>query len=246
MRLNPFKAATNVSSIFKSILSFNTILNEEAVDPHLLQNIFKMDEALEGTPHGERSIKFQMQDANMRKLYEKNWQPERIDLNKLKTLPLGSLGKVYADNLLRQGFSPDELLDLDPHPINSEREFLCHRSWQVHDLAHAILGFNTNPEGEIGLQAFMYAQTQAPTHLFLFFGVLFRFNGLINEGIEFKEMLLSIARAFTLASQTKIMINSFKFEEQMDRPINEIREELGLPTKENITLKYIEPTFYSF
>ena len=75
MRLNPFKAASNVSSIIKSVLSFNTILNEEAVDPHLLQNIFKMDEALEGTPHGERSIKFQMQNANMRKLYEENWQP---------------------------------------------------------------------------------------------------------------------------------------------------------------------------
>ena len=78
-----------------------------------------MDEALEGTPHGERSIKFQMQNANMRKLYEENWQPERIDLNKLKTLPLGSLGKVYADNLLRQGFSPDELLDLESLELDS-------------------------------------------------------------------------------------------------------------------------------
>tara|TARA_B100001027_G_C16249591_1_gene323745 strand:+ start:548 stop:1294 length:747 start_codon:yes stop_codon:yes gene_type:complete len=248
MRLNPFKAATNVSSIFKSILSFNTILNEKPVDPHLLQNLFKMDEALEGTPHGERSTKFQLQNANMRKLYEENWQPERLDLNKLKKLPSGSLGKVYADNLIRQGFTPDELLDLDPHPINSEREFLCHRQWQVHDLAHTILGFNTSVEGEIGVQAFMFAQTQAPTHLFIFFGVLFRFCGLglISEGMEFEGLLLSIARGFTLASQTKIMINSFKFEEQMDRPINEIREELGLPTKENITLKFIEPLFYGF
>ena len=246
MRFDPFKAATSVFNIAKSISTFQVILNETSGDPHLLQNVFKMEEALDGTPHGKKSIQFQMENEDLRKLWEEKWMPERIDLNKLKILPEGSLGRLYAENLIRQGFSPDALLDLDPYPITNQKEFLIHRTWQVHDLAHALLGFDGNSEGELGLQAFEYSQTQSPHHLFMMFGVLFRFNGLFDGGLDFHQSLLSIARGFNLGVHAKKMLNSVKLEEQMHRPINDIRNELGLPTKENTSQKYIEASFYDF
>lgn len=205
-----------------------------------------MQEVLDGTPNGERAINFQLENKEMKLLWEEKWHPERIDLNKLKNLPEGSLGRVYANNLIRQCFTPDELLDLDPFPIINTKEFVIHRAWQLHDIMHTLTGFDVNSEGEIGLQAFEFAQTQSPHSLFLIFGLLFRFNGLIWKNHDFHQTLLAIARGFTLGSNTKKFVYAVKLEEEMSRPLNEIRKELGLPTEENSSPKFIQQYFYNF
>jgi ubiquinone biosynthesis protein Coq4 len=246
MRFNPLKAASHAINIAKTITSTHQILNTKAADPHLLQDIFKMQEALDGTPNGERSINFQLENKEMKLLWEEKWQPERINLNKLKNLPEKSLGKVYANNLIRQGFTPDELLDLDPYPITNKKEFVIHRSWQVHDIIHTLTGFDVNSEGELGVQAFEFAQTQSPTALFLIFGLLFRFNGLLWKDHDFYQTLKALARGFTLGSNAKKFVYAIKLEEQMSRPLNDLRKELGLPTEEDTSSKFIQPYFYNF
>ena len=167
----------------------------------------------------------------MNALIQEQWRPEPIDLDQLSKMPEGSLGKIFATNLLEEGFDPKELTEIDPYPINSDREYLLHRNWQTHDILHTLTGFNVNTLGELGLQAYSFANCRQPMHLFIMTATLFKAG---DSNVEAFEIILSaIMRGFTLGVKAPPLM-SFKFEEGWDRPISEWREEVNLPNEPSI------------
>jgi ubiquinone biosynthesis protein Coq4 len=79
-----------------------------------------------------------------------------IDMNALRALPDGTVGREYARHLDENGLKP-----LAVSPAMKERYAdrpYALRYTTTHDLFHVLTGFPTTPAGEIGLYAFMIAQ----------------------------------------------------------------------------------------
>ena len=94
-----------------------------------------------------------------------------VDLEKLQLLPLGTLGRTYADHMLTQSLNPNFFKKVD---ATSEPGFCMMRLRQTHDLWHVLTGFNTSLADELGLQAFMFSQISALLPAFLIGGAFIR------------------------------------------------------------------------
>src|SRR3989344_4649119 len=80
-----------------------------------------------------------------------------VDIPALLRLPEGTLGRAYAELMTTRGLSPDFY---PPIPIVSKAKYYRLHLYQTHDLWHVVTGFQANPAGELGLQAFYYAQNE--------------------------------------------------------------------------------------
>jgi ubiquinone biosynthesis protein COQ4 len=115
-----------------------------------------------GAPLGDLAvIKFDMiggspPDINARLRASGNHGCLEVDMNELRGLPDGAVGREYARHLDKNGLSPlvvsaeiKERFAQNPYAL---------RYTTTHDLFHVLTGFPTTPAGEIGLLAFMVAQ----------------------------------------------------------------------------------------
>jgi ubiquinone biosynthesis protein COQ4 len=80
---------------------------------------------------------------------------EPVDVPALLALPEGTLGRAYGELFRRDGVTPDA--QVRAHPGLAEtfaRDWVYLRFCRVHDFHHVLLGFDVDPQGEMGLQAF--------------------------------------------------------------------------------------------
>lgn len=79
-----------------------------------------------------------------------------VDLDELRQMPEGSVGRTYARHLDEHGLQPMRV------SAAVQRRYadnpLALRYTTTHDLFHVLTGFPTTPAGELGLFAFMIAQ----------------------------------------------------------------------------------------
>ncbi len=96
-----------------------------------------------------------------------------LDLDVLRALPGGTLGRTYYDWIIENGLTAqiatnyrqfhDMLvasgqLDGMPEPM----QYAVLRGFQTHDFQHVVTGYDSSGLGEIALQAFCLAQIQFP------------------------------------------------------------------------------------
>src|SRR5690606_7550553 len=95
------------------------------------------------------------------------------DLDALAQLPAGTLGHAYARFMRGHGLTP-EIFDGPPAEVRDERAaYAIQRMRQTHDLWHVVTNAETDPAGEIALQAFTFAQLRVPSSgLLAAFGTL--------------------------------------------------------------------------
>ncbi len=79
----------------------------------------------------------------------------KIDLQQLKTLPEGTLGRAYAEHMLALGLDPAFFPQL---PVTDDLSYMRMHLFETHDIWHVVTGFATNVAGELGLQSFYAAQ----------------------------------------------------------------------------------------
>ena len=108
-------------------------------NPDSLESVFAVAGSLKDSPLSEQMVSHLLADGHFKQLVEDGWRPQAIDLNALKTLPAGSLGRCYADQLTSQGITPDTLID--PSPVTNAQEFVLHRLKETHDIVHVLTGF---------------------------------------------------------------------------------------------------------
>jgi len=152
-----------------------------------------------------------------------------IDLDALAALPPGTLGHAYAHFLRSRGLTPD-VFDGPPANVRDPRTaYVVQRMRQTHDLWHVVTGHDTDPAGEIALQAFTFGQVRAPSTLILsLVGTL--------KGLREKPGLpLDVLAAFRAGRAAQPLI-AFPWEDHWATPVREVRAMLGLaiapvPTK---------------
>lgn len=147
-----------------------------------------------------------------------------VDLDALAALPAGTLGHAYATFLRSRGLTP-EIFDAPPAGITDPRlSYVVQRLRQTHDLWHVVTGCQTDPAGELALQAFAFAQLRGPGNgLLAAAGTLrhLRHNpGLVRD-------VIALYRAGTRARP----LPQFAWEDHWATPLAEVRAMLGLPVE---------------
>lgn len=176
---------------------------------------------INGTPKVERLARF-FDDPRGAKLYaEARAIDSRLDLDALAALPADTLGHAYATFLRSHGLTPD-IFDGSPPGISDPRvAYVIQRMRQTHDLWHVVTGHETDPFGEVALQAFTYAQIRAPGSLVL--AAVGTLRGTRHRPTLVREVVAAY-RAGTRAAA----MPPFPWEDHWATPLAEVRALLGI------------------
>lgn len=145
-----------------------------------------------------------------------------VDLDALAALPANTLGYAYANFLRSRGFTPDVFDGPPPGVADPRASYVVQRVRQTHDLWHVVTGHDTNPAGEVALQAFTFAQLGAPsTFILSTVGTL--------RGLREKPSLpRDVLAAFQRGRRAEKLI-AFPWEDHWSTPLTLVRAMLGLP-----------------
>lgn len=146
----------------------------------------------------------------------------RLDLERLRAQPAETLGGAYARFLDRHGISPESLPAL---PGTGELDYILTHFYETHDLWHVLTGFEADPAGELGVQAFLLAQYRAFLPLFVISAVLV--NTALYAYDDKARRLDAIARGWTLGRSARSLVG-VDFRAHLARPLAEVRRDFGL------------------
>jgi ubiquinone biosynthesis protein COQ4 len=162
-------------------------------------------------------------NAAGRRLYDEHRaiDSHTIDLDALGALPEGTLGRAYADFLRSRGFTP-EVFDGAPDDIaDPHASYVVQRMRQTHDLWHVVTGHDTDPAGEVALQAFTFAQMRNPSS-----GILAAV-GTLRGTRTHPALVLDVVKAFR-AGRAAEALAVFPWEDHWATPLDEVRAMLGV------------------
>jgi ubiquinone biosynthesis protein COQ4 len=171
----------------------------------------------------ERRIDMLLSTPEGRQMFEQHRtiDSHTVDLDALSRLPVGTLGYAYAQFMRSRGLTPD-VFDAPPAEVTDPRaSYVIQRLRQTHDLWHVVTGHDTDPAGEVALQAFTFAQLHAPSSLIL------ALVGTVRGLREVPGLPRQVARAF-LAGAHAERFAAFPWEDHWTTPLAEVRAMLGV------------------
>jgi ubiquinone biosynthesis protein COQ4 len=143
-------------------------------DPEQTGLVFEIGEALAGRQPERLLARVRRDPAGARLFAERPvFDPGTCDLERLAALPDGSFGRVFADWMIENRFTPG-LMERESRAADPDLAYLGRRLTQVHDFWHVLTGYNRDPIGELGVLGFTYAQTRSPGIGFIVATVLAR------------------------------------------------------------------------
>jgi len=166
-----------------------------------------------------------LDDPNGKKLYaeHRTIDSRSVDLDALAGLPEGTLGHAYAHFLRSRGLTPD-VFDGEPAGVADRRAaYVIQRMRQTHDLWHVVTGNDTDPAGEVALQAFTFAQVRAPSSLIL------AAVGTLRASRHKPMLVRDVVRAYRTGAAAE-KLATFPWEDHWSTPLADVRAMLGLPT----------------
>jgi len=159
-----------------------------------------------------------------------------VDLDKLYALPSGTLGHAYASFMKRHGLTPD-VFDGAPQDIHDPRRaYVMQRMRQTHDLWHVVTNCETDPAGEVALQAFTWAQVNAPSA-----GILAAL-GMLKTLRHDRRILKDVADLIRLGRAAERLV-VFPWEDHWATELTEVRRLLKLPTSPRSVGGYTKGAF---
>ena len=145
----------------------------------------------------------------------------KVDLQQLHQLPTYTLGYIYADHMLKNGFNPPPTSEV--HDVAS---FLGAHLLETHDIWHIVTGCDTNKAGEIKLQGFYAAQIY-PSKLWL----AMLAKNLMKTALEDIELcgdhLDALAQGWMLGKRAKPLFG-IQWNTLWETPLEKVREQLNL------------------
>ena len=145
-----------------------------------------------------------------------------LNLDDLQKYPEGTLAKEYSDRMKAENLSPDfyNLLEID-----SDETYVMMRLRQTHDLWHTITGFGTSVADELGLQAFVMAQTHSPLSPVLI-GSRLVIEAIKNPG-EARHIVNQVSKGWQMGVNAKPLF-AFDWESNWNAPLNDVRMANGI------------------
>ncbi|MBA3811212.1 MAG: hypothetical protein H0X27_06125 [Caulobacteraceae bacterium] len=158
------------------------------------------------------------------------------DFEDLLDLPAESLGYRYArhiiDNNLNKTIASDyrrahERMDAEGklHGMPEEVKYAVVRGFQIHDIFHILTGYDTTGRGEIALQAFTLAQRRLP-YSSIWMATLTTQMTFLDPDMT-PVVMDAISEGWRYGRRAA-NLNYPRWEEMMDRPVDDLRGEYGL------------------
>jgi ubiquinone biosynthesis protein COQ4 len=191
--------------------------------PEHLDRVFEISSALSAT---RRDVLARMRDHLAKDARGAKALAEKprltVNLDELGALPVGSLGRTFADHMRSNGLDPAAIPSL---PSDGELEYVRAHLYETHDVWHAVTGFATDVAGELGLQAFYAAQTPGGLPLMLLaMGCL---NTALYSMQDRERRLDAISRGWAMGKQARPLFG-VRWADLWGHPIAEVRESLGI------------------
>jgi ubiquinone biosynthesis protein COQ4 len=159
-----------------------------------------------------------------------------IDLDALAALPAGTLGHAYASFMKAHGLTPN-VFDGMPEDVRDDRAaYVIQRMRQTHDLWHVVTNCETDPSGEIALQAFTFAQVRAPSSAIL------ALMGTLRSLPYSREVGPDALAMYRKGAAAKPLV-LFPWEDHWTTPLVEVRRMLGLAENPARTGGYLTEEF---
>ena len=177
-------------------------------------------------------------DPRGKKLFveQRTIDSSNVDLHALVALPANTLGHAYATFMLAHGLTPN-VFDGPPEDVREPRAaFVIQRMRQTHDLWHVVTNCETDPAGEIALQAFTFAQVKAPSSGIL--AVLGSLRSFRHSRQVWRDAVELYRRG--LAAEPLVL---FAWEDHWTTPLADVRRMLGLPANPPRTGGYLAEAF---
>jgi ubiquinone biosynthesis protein Coq4 len=201
-------------------------------NPARTEEIFKISEIARRGPNQkpvEAILAFARSQPELMGLYERQYDPELPTLEKLSTMPVGTLGHAYYVHLKANGLRPDFFPREDVRTLIG---YYITRARQTHDIWHVLSGYDTSVVEELALQGFTLAQTRATISSALIA------MGLLQAGREHPEKIIwvmeMIAEGFERGQKAQVMIG-VPWEDRLGEPLERLREEMGIPNRRVVT-----------
>ncbi len=145
----------------------------------------------------------------------------------MKAMPPGSLGRAIVDWFELEGISAQGLAEASEEarsdqdkPLEAGEELYGRRLRNLHDVFHVLTGYDRDLRGESAVLAFTIAQNYNRGIAFLVLDALWEEGWNSPGGQLIRQGYLRGRRAKGLITQN--------WEELFERPIEEVREELGV------------------
>jgi ubiquinone biosynthesis protein Coq4 len=144
-----------------------------------------------------------------------------IDLDALKKLPEGTLGRVFADHCHARSLNPNLIRIPGDEPV----ERLLDRMYATHDVWHVATGWGNDDTGEVGLGAFYLAQLEAPFFLFLY-AIIF-LNTVFLAPTTLRPRVDAFVAGYRAGRRAEPLFG-MDWESLWETPLAELRQQLGL------------------
>lgn len=155
-----------------------------------------------------------------------------VNIAALAALPAGTLGHAYAAFMTEHGITP-HIFDGAPAGVHDDHaSYFMQRMRQTHDLWHVVTRCETDPAGEIALQAFTFAQLRAPAS-----GILATLGTLRTLPYS-RRVLRDAVRMYRVGLRAQPFA-LFVWEDHWATPLVEVRRLLGVPTAPDATGGYL-------
>lgn len=148
-------------------------------------------------------------------------QGDEVDLPTLTALPEHTLGHQYARYYRDNGIVPFHT----ENPINDDLDYIAKRYRETHDLYHVVTGYQTDPHGEMELQAFVMGNIGIRTPLII---VPMGSLGILRNKLDQRPghtptgYLREIREAYRRGRRARSFF-SFPFEAHWETPLDEVR-----------------------
>jgi ubiquinone biosynthesis protein COQ4 len=206
------------------------------VDPSRLDQVFALERALY-TRRVQRDLVARLcKDARTAPLVSAR-RPARLPpLATLRSHQRGTLGHAFVDYCDAHHLDPASIPE---RAVFDDGSFVVGHLYATHDLWHVVTGFAPDVAGEVGLQAFYYAQLPSPLAWWIVVGGIA--NALLLRRDDVVGRLSAVSRGWTLGKRCAPLFG-LDWAARLGEPLDDVRAALGLLVKEAITVGPYAPT----
>lgn len=173
---------------------------------------------------------FEDYEPELQEMYDsgdyKKLLAEKFDLDKLIQYPTNTLGYHYATFMKARGLDPNFYHDRE---VNDVMNFAFIWLQKSHDIWHVVTGFETDPDSEVGLQAFYNGQVPSPQAAFaIVIGIFSAVRDFKKDPERIRRLLDLISAGHTLGRKANQLFAIKWGEAYWNKDLEELRTELNI------------------
>jgi ubiquinone biosynthesis protein COQ4 len=200
------------------------------VDPSRLDQVFALERALYARRVQRDLVARLRQDARTAQIVSARRPVGLPMLATLRAHPRGSLGRAFADYCDAHHLDP---ASIPRRAVFDDGSFVVGHLYETHDLWHVVTGFAPDVAGEVGLQAFYYAQLPSPLAWWIVVGGIA--NAILLRRDDLVGRLAAVSRGWTLGQRCAPLFG-LDWSARLGDPLDDVRLALGLRAREESAL----------